>query len=351
MEHITPARFFLGANSPGGFYSLYDGFTDAYLDHLYILKGGPGCGKSTFMKKLGAACEDEGHFVEYIHCSGDPDSLDGVYIPALHTAYVDGTSPHVIEPKFAGSQASYINMGAFYDLAALGERREEIARLTAEYKSHYARAFRLLSGVAALGGVKLPEEALLTAAKRARGLIRREIRGGGDGRVLKRFLSAYTCAGPMAFFETVPALAGRVFVLDNDLGLAGLVIEAAAQEAQERGIDMIRCQSPLRPDRTEHLIMPGLGLALVSQTSAMPYSGPVTRHMRLDNVPGRETLAAIRPEVRRTARLRAELLEEATWALRDAKSSHDSLEAQYIPAVDFDGIDRLTQRHETALLG
>ena len=39
------ARFFLGANSKSGFYSLYDNFTDpAAGDFLWVLKGGPGCG-------------------------------------------------------------------------------------------------------------------------------------------------------------------------------------------------------------------------------------------------------------------------------------------------------------------
>lgn len=97
MEQIAPTRYFLGANSVRGFFSLYDSFTDpAAGEFLWVIKGGPGCGKSTFMKKLGAAAEQAGQAVEYIHCSGDPDSLDAVWFPALRTGYVDGTAPHVI---------------------------------------------------------------------------------------------------------------------------------------------------------------------------------------------------------------------------------------------------------------
>ena len=140
MDRQVVSRFFLGANSPGGFKSLYDNFTDPSVDCLRILKGGPGCGKSTFMKRVGAAAEERGLSVEYIHCSGDPDSLDGVYIPALRLAYADGTSPHVIEPSFAGSEASYINFGAFYDLDMLRREREGIRLLTEGYKAQYNRA-------------------------------------------------------------------------------------------------------------------------------------------------------------------------------------------------------------------
>ena len=88
-------QFYLGANSPSGFYSLYDQLIDpALAEDIFILKGGPGCGKSSLMRKVAAAVEERGLAVEYIQCSGDPDSLDAVLIPALKTALVDGTAPH-----------------------------------------------------------------------------------------------------------------------------------------------------------------------------------------------------------------------------------------------------------------
>ncbi|MCQ2420706.1 MAG: hypothetical protein MJ118_06190, partial [Clostridia bacterium] len=74
---------FLGANTAKGFYSLYDSFCSGPDDFLWVLKGGPGCGKSSFMRKIGKAAEDAGLDVEYVICSGDPDSLDGIYIPQL----------------------------------------------------------------------------------------------------------------------------------------------------------------------------------------------------------------------------------------------------------------------------
>ena len=49
---MKPVYFFLGANSGEGFYSLYDQMLNGQFDDLLILKGGPGCGKSTFLKTL-----------------------------------------------------------------------------------------------------------------------------------------------------------------------------------------------------------------------------------------------------------------------------------------------------------
>lgn len=92
-------RYFLGANSPDGFYSLYDQMIDpVQARRIYILKGGPGCGKSTLMRRVAARAEELGQETEYIHCSGDPDSLDAVVLPGLGVAVADGTAPHGTAP-------------------------------------------------------------------------------------------------------------------------------------------------------------------------------------------------------------------------------------------------------------
>ena len=92
-------QYFLGANSPRGFYSLYDQLIpieDACS--VYILKGGPGCGKSTLMNRVARVAEEANLPVEYILCSGDPDSLDAIVLPTLKIALVDGTAPHAAAP-------------------------------------------------------------------------------------------------------------------------------------------------------------------------------------------------------------------------------------------------------------
>lgn len=98
-------RYFLGANSNEGFYSLYAGLTDPQRgEQLKMIKAGPGGGKSGFLKRIGEAIEQAGAQVEYIHCSGDPDSLDGIRMPQLGIAYIDGTAPHAAVTKCFDSQ-------------------------------------------------------------------------------------------------------------------------------------------------------------------------------------------------------------------------------------------------------
>ena len=99
MSTEPQVRYFLGANSPAGFYSLYDQLIDpAEADAVFILKGGPGCGKSTLMRQVARRMEEAGLETEYILCSGDPESLDALLLPQLGVALVDGTAPHGTAP-------------------------------------------------------------------------------------------------------------------------------------------------------------------------------------------------------------------------------------------------------------
>ena len=93
MAQVT--HFFAGANSGDGFQNLFSEIVDLEDTYdLMVLKGGPGVGKATFMREVGRSMEEAGTPVEYLWCSGDPDSLDGVVLPELRCAVVDGTSPH-----------------------------------------------------------------------------------------------------------------------------------------------------------------------------------------------------------------------------------------------------------------
>ncbi len=142
-------QYFLGANTGSGFVSLYDSFA-ADGDFLWILKGGPGCGKSSFMRRIGMAAEATGHDVEYVLCSGDPDSLDGVYIRDLGVAYVDGTAPHVQEARHPGADSNYLNLGAHLDNTALRPHLARLTELTDAYRTKYAEAYAALAEAKAL---------------------------------------------------------------------------------------------------------------------------------------------------------------------------------------------------------
>ncbi len=203
MSQTYQIQYFLGANSPQGFYSLYDQLLPPETANaIYIIKGGPGCGKSTLMRQVAAQAAQAGETVEYILCSGDPDSLDGVVLPRLKAALVDGTAPHVIEPKYPGVVEQYVNLGVCYDREGLQAVREELQGCMRGYKEHYQRAYRCLGAAAEIRedvrDTLMTEELEAKLAKRARGILSRELKPrktGEAGAVKQRFLGAVTHKG------------------------------------------------------------------------------------------------------------------------------------------------------------
>jgi GTPase SAR1 family protein len=88
-------KVFPGGNTSCGFYSFYEFILpQEEAAKIFVIKGGPGVGKSTFMKRIGDEMIKRGYDIEYHQCSSDNDSLDGVVIPALRVALIDGTAPH-----------------------------------------------------------------------------------------------------------------------------------------------------------------------------------------------------------------------------------------------------------------
>ena len=137
--------YFLGANTAAGFVSLYEGFCRGGGDYLRIVKGGPGTGKSGFMRAVGREAARRGLDVEYVRCSGDPASLDGVYLPSLGLGWCDGTAPHVAEPGIFGADSDYVNIGSCCRTPLSASDAAHARAVTAAYKARYGRAYRLLA--------------------------------------------------------------------------------------------------------------------------------------------------------------------------------------------------------------
>lgn len=352
-------HFFLGANSGQGFQNLFGRFC-APENHndLLVLKGGPGVGKSTMMRRIGKAMEERGEQVEYLYCSGDPGSLDGVWIPRIRCAVVDGTAPHVVEPQFPAAVDRYVNLGEFYDIAAAKTAREEIIRYTKAGSAAYQRAYlalgaarQILDGAAALAAGGLDLEKL---GRRTDGIIGREIRGKGSGGPdAYRFLGSLTCKGPIWRFDTVPSLCPKVYQLQDTYGLAGPMLERIRAAAVSRGFPVVVCPDPEHVDRVQHLLVPELELAFVTSREGMVYDGPAYRRVRLDGMLSAAHCKRHKAQLRFMRRMAQTLREEGVASLREAKAAHDALEAVYHPNVDFDGVsacaDRELERLESYL--
>ena len=335
--------FFLGANSPAGFYSLYSELiSPARARRIYLIKGGPGCGKSTLMRQVEQQALQAGLSAQRILCSGDPDSLDALLLPEVNVALADATSPHVLEPKFPGVVEQYVNLGSCYDHEGLQTVREEIMSCMTGYPACYRRAYRCLDAAFELSedvrATLLTPQLSQRLSRRARGILRRELKPKRDeekGQVTRRFLSAVTHKGPMTLFDTAAALCPRLYVLQDEYALGHELLMELLAGAVEGGYDVISCPDPMAPERLQHLLIPEIGLGFVTSTPACPYAGPCARRIRLDAAPEGVLVREARPRLRFALKVSAALLDEAVTSLAQAKQMHDELEGLYNPYVDF----------------
>ena len=357
MTTEPKVRYYLGANSPSGFYSLYDQLMDpGEAEELLILKGGAGCGKSTLMGLVAAQAEARGIPVEYIRCSGDPDSLDAILLPDRHAAIVDGTAPHIVEPRLPGAVERYVNLGECYDHEGLKKIRGELEGAMRGYKDCYARAYRCLRAAAELtadrAALLQTSELEAKMAKRAKGILSRECRrrGGGEGRVRQRFLSAVTHQGLLTEFGTVERQCRRVYELADTYGLGHLLLTHLLAGFAAAGWDVTACPTPLFPDRLEHLILPQLSLAFVTTGGGAVWPHRPYRRLRMDAMADRELLQRSRARLSFSRKVSAALVEEAVSSLAQAKAMHDHLERLYNPYVDFEQVRAAAERAAWELL-
>lgn len=340
-------QYFLGANSAAGFASLYDQWVDQdAAQAFYVIKGGAGCGKSTLMGKVAQRLEAEGYGVEYIRCSGDPDSLDGVSIPQKGAAICDGTAPHRVDPAYPGAAGHYVDLGEGYDRKALFELRDEVIEAVKAYQACYPQAYRCFRGaVESLRRGRAPlhtEGTLIKAEKRADGLLARECKDRRERKAkrIRRFLSGATCQGYLLLEDTVTVLCEGGYQIKDDCGLADFLLKRLEKGFLERGYDVISCPDPERPERLAHLLVPDRALAFVTG----PVKGLDLRTVRTESLVDKAVWQEGRSYLKLSNRVAGELMEEGMDHLAQAKAHHDRLEALYRPHVDFSLAEAMTER-------
>ncbi len=290
--------YFLGANSSAGFFSLYDDFPPEDGAFLHVVKGGPGTGKSTLLRAIADAAEKRGLEVHRVLCSGDPDSLDGVYLPALHLAWVDGTAPHVTEPRLFGVTGDYLNLGAFLAWPFNKTEKQEMRSLQQAYQELYRQAYQELAACREAGWERREAGGEESAA------LSETIRSAlHPGRLRRRFLSAITGKGLLTLEEELNGYTVK--------HTSPEAIASAVESLRKAGKEALLCPFPLDPSQPEFLLLPEEKLAFRAGYAPSPEA---QRH-----------------------------LDAAVSLLRRAKALHDELERAYRPHMDFPAVSKYTQ--------
>ncbi len=339
--------YFLGAPSPDGFETKFGELIADPRFRTYILKGGPGTGKSTLMKRLAQALGDlDGP--ELYFCSSDPGSFDAVVFRGLGIIVADGTPPHVFEPKYPGIGQKIVDLGAFWDMSALVRNSSDIVRLFDENAALHKRAQRCLTAAADISediyaegaGAVLSEKLENYAARLIKKIIPKTSRKPAE--IALRQISSVTPDGFVTQFGAIDGLS--VFeISDPCLFVTDFLLKTVSTAAARNGFGTVASRDVRqRGTRYEILAIPELGIAFLPSGTGAESVKKINALRFYDPA----LLRARKNRIAFAASLREELLGAAVKALKEAKDVHDSLEKLYISAMDFAALDGLAEKIE-----
>ncbi|TDL33025.1 hypothetical protein E2R51_10210 [Jeotgalibacillus sp. S-D1] len=352
-------HYFAGGNTAKGFHHFFDSNLSS-LNRLWILKGGPGTGKSTLMKQIGHAWLEKGYNIEWIHCAGDPDSLDGMIIPALKIGLVDGTAPHILEPTAPGAKEEYVNLGQAWNRKKLENHVKEVEKYNKEIEGCYKEAYQTFAEALKIHDEweeiyigKLDREA---ADKLAKSYIQKLFGESNDNRkadVKHRFLGAATPKGAVDYVPNLTyELPKRYFIKGRPGTGKSTFLKKIAQTAEDRGLDVEIYHCGFDPGSLDMVIVRKLGFAIFDSTAPHEYFPEREGDEILDTYEeiiqkgtDEENLHQIK-EIR--DRYNAKM-NEGTACLKKAKHLHDELESIYIQAMDFKRVEQIQQAIHTQI--
>ncbi len=328
-------KLFVGANSSKGFVSFYDTIlSDESIEKIYIIKGGPGTGKSRFMNDAAKRAEELSYSVERYYCSSDPDSLDAVVIGGRY-ALLDGTSPHTVEAKCAGAREEIINLGAFWDSDKLAESYDKIKELSGKKSECYKRAYRYLE---AANNVREINSQLIFPAfleSKAKGAIERlfsEIKKGGGYSLSVGIICSVGMKGRVRF-DTYEHFADKVYLIDDFYGVGELYLRLIIKKAMETDTPVRVSYDPVDTGSPNGVFFPNdrKAFLLSNARDTLPRDAVINMHRFVDST----HLSVVRSEYRFNEKLYEALISSAEQTLHLAGEYHFELEKLYTLCMDF----------------
>ncbi len=321
--------YFPGANTGRGFVSRFGGIVPPWEKphYTYILKGGPGVGKNTLMRKVAKRAVAKGYAIEEFRCASDPDSLDAVRVPDLGIVLLDGTAPHSIDPRLPGIEAEILDLGRFLHRSAFAEHRTELENLFAENKACYRAAYALLGAAHSLHREAIAAADAVVDRTALQNFLTERFSDVESGANRALFVSSATPKGLIHYEKThLPPTAQPVTGPVGELVLRAAAEILAAKSATV-GFGFIDPEQP-------HSILAGEKALVLSNTgNTLEY---------LCNAPLPQHVAFCMQEMHTLAG-------RATEVLGKALALHDRIEALYRPYVDYEHVNKESEKLLDAL--
>ncbi len=349
-------HYFAGGNTSKGFYSLFED-NISKLDKVYILKGGPGNGKSTLMKNIANVIQEKGYNVEFIHCSSDSNSIDGIIFPSLKIGIVDGTAPHVIEPKVPGVIEEYVNLGSAWDVTQLHDKKDSIKQLIDDKGKAYESAYQSFADALAVHDEwesiyisNMDYAKLNNLTDELKALYFGEISLNKESNVRHRFLGAATPIGAVDFVPNLTeGIRKRYFLKGRPGSGKSTLLKKLAQTAESKGFDVEIYHCGFDPNSLDMLIFRELSIAIFDSTAPHEYfpSKEGDEIIDLYDIAIKQgTDELYENQISEISARYREKMNEGTAYLAQAKNAHEHLEKFYKESVDFKQVEAIQKELE-----
>lgn len=230
-------ELFAASNSADGFKNYY-GDCFGKCDRLLIIKGGPGTGKSTLMRRIAKRAEERGADVERYYCSSDHTSLDGIKfeLSGESIGVIDGTFPHPYVEKLPGLCEQIVNTGEFWDRRILRAHADRIRQLCAGKSESYEHAYLYLR---ACGNLRLVCQSFDNEGcdmQKLGKIVDRSLRSVPEGKGFCETPMLVNCVGMKgeAHLESFERAADQIQLVCGDRGASEL-FECVRDQARVRG--------------------------------------------------------------------------------------------------------------------
>ncbi len=345
-----------GGNTCYGFYSFYDYMVSPEVERKIILKGGPGVGKSSFMKKIAQDFLSQGYDIEYYWCSSDNESLDGIVIGKQQICILDGTAPHIVDPRYPGVVDEIINLGNYWQQKLLHKNRSKIIEVTSKVSICFERAYMRLreSKMALTEWESYYREACDDeAVNRNIVALTGDFLSGlvGDRQMIRHmFPGAITPGGLVSKIDSLIESDYSLFAVQGSPG-SGIkeLFSYVGQMVKLNGVKAEIYHNFFDPENIDIIILPQSRSILIDiSANLFDYTTliPGIKHRRFldfDQLANKSIIDTYEQNIVSARKRFVSGIADATNFIRQAKAYHDQLESYYIPTMDFDAMETMRQ--------
>lgn len=341
------SSYFLGANTPYGFYSLFNELYDPQDEwNMYIIKGGPGTGKSTLMKAVADVALKLDLNVDKIPCSSDPESLDGVIIPELKVSVCDGTSPHIVEPIYPGVCEHLVNLSECWDTDKLKENTSKIKMISMTCSKAHQKCIKYLKTVKLIDDeinqIIYPLINFEKIERFTERLIELKKLPPKNQKDKIRLLSAVTPMGVTVNYDTFINGCKKIIIIKDNYNISQYI---TASLIKDKNANLIKYNCPLSPKtKTEHIIFTDVKIGVFTSNNFHSINSEIYKTISTERFIDKNMLINHKTALAFLNKSKKEMIDEAVKSLQIAKSAHDILESYYIEAMDYNKVNDIKEK-------